>query len=382
MARASVAYVIVYIAIAAWAPYLAPYYRSLNLPLEAIGLLMAMTSAVALLSAPIWGMIHDRLPQSRTLIPLASAILAVGCFGLAGSGASWLLVPSAAAFAVGASGLTPMMDVRVLDMAAADRTRYARVRVWGSISFMVAAPLVGVLINHQGPGALFWVLAPAALVGGLATVLLPARTSAVRAPSLRRAPGVVLGHRPIALFLIGALVGWTAVAAQNAFFSIYLAQLGASSDIVGWAWSVAALLEVPAMFFFPVLARRFGVERLIVAGSLILVVRQAANVVFTDPALLVGFSLIQGLGYSLLLIGGITFVSRRAPMGTAATAQGILTAVASSSATILGSGLGGVVAGWLGIRGLYAVASCLGIAAVGLIALAVLPAARREAPGS
>jgi PPP family 3-phenylpropionic acid transporter len=379
MRRASGVYVIAYVAVAAWAPYLAPYYQSLGISLGAIGLLMAMASAVSLVSAPLWGTIHDRFPESRALIPVATAIGACGAFGLATVGASPLLVPSAAAFAVGMSGTFPMMDVRVLDITAADRTRYARVRVWGSVSFIIAAPLVGLLINGHGPGSLFWVVIPALLAGGLATVLLPVRANAIKAPSLRLAPRVVLGHRPIALFLIGALVAWTAVGSQNTFFSIYLRQLGASSDQIGWAWSIAALTEVPAMFLFPVLARRFGVERLIVIGALILVVRQVANVAFTETSLLIVFSLIQGIGYSFLLIGGVTFVSRQAPKGTAATAQGILTAVASSLAQILGSGLGGQLAGLLTIRGLYVVSTCLGATAVIVIALAVLPATRTAA---
>jgi MFS family permease len=45
--------------------------------------------------------------------------------------------------------------------------------------------------------------------------------------------------------------------------------------------------------------------------------------------------------------------------------------------SIIGSGLGGVLAGWLTIRGLYVVSACLGAIAIVLIALAVLPATRR-----
>ena len=377
MVRASSVYVIVYVAIACWAPYLSPYYNSLKLPLGAIGLLLAMTSVVSLICAPIWGTIHDRHPHAKPLIPVAATIAATGCVGLAVCGATWLLIPSATAFAIGISGMTPMMDVRVLDMVVADRTRYARVRVWGSISFLIAAPIIGFLIDRRGPGAFFLVLAPALVIGGLASLILPPRTHAVRSSSLGRAPRAVLGNRPIILFLVGALVAWTAVGSQTAFFSIYLHQLGAPSAVIGWAWSIAAVMEIPGMFFFPLIARRFPVEQLIVAGAVILVLRELANVVFTDPWLLLGFSLIQGLGYSLLLIGGITFVSRQAPRGTAATAQGILTAVASSLAAILGAGLGGMAASVVSIRGLYAGSTCLGVAAVALIALAVLPAARR-----
>ncbi len=377
MRRASAAYAILYVAVAAYSPFLQPYYRSLGISLAAIGALVAFTSTVALFAAPTWGAIHDRFPTSRVFLALAAAIAAAGAAGLAVVGASPLLIPSAAAFAVGMSGLSPMMDVRVLDIVGADRTRYARVRVWGSISFMVCTPIVGFAIaeNYR---SLFLIAIPAILLGGLAATLLPGRADGVRGASLRRAPGRVLGHRPITIFLVGAFVGWTAIYAQNAFFSIYLRQLGASSDQIGWAWSVQAWLEVPSMLLFPQLARRFGAERLIVLGMAIMVVRQIANVIFVAPSLLIACSLLQGAGYGLLLVGGVAFVSRQAPKGTAATAQGILNGVAFSLSVIVGSGLGGQLASWWTIRGLYAVSACVGVAAIFLIALAVLPGARRE----
>ncbi len=373
MYRAISAYVIVYGAIAAWAPYLSAYYKnSLGLPLGAVGLLMAMTSAVGLLAAPIWGTLHDRNPRSRFLLPLAGAIAATGALGLFTVGPSPLLPLAAMTFSAGSSGLSPMMDVRVLEMVGADRTRYARVRVWGSISFIFLAPLIGILTVEYGLPALFWVMIPALLLGGLAATTLPGR-HAVVSSSMLRAPMTVLRHRPIALLLLGSFFGWAAISSQNIFFTIYLQQLGASTELAGSAWSIAALLEVPTMFLFPALAKRFGVERMMVVGGLLLVCRQAGNAFFTDPEILMALSLIQGAGYSMLLIGSITFVSREAPRGTAATAQGIWNATAGSLAAILGSGLGGQIAGLITIRGLYVVCAVLTLLATVMIAAAVLP---------
>jgi PPP family 3-phenylpropionic acid transporter len=381
--RAIAAYVFVYGAIAAWAPYLSAYYHNgLGIPIGETGLLMALTSAVALMGSPIWGTIHDRFPHSRVLLPLAAVIASAGAYGLFAAGPTFMLPVSAAVWAAGGSGLGPMMDVRVLEMAGADRTRYARVRMWGSVSFIILAPLIGLLTVEHGLQALFWVMIPLLLLGGLACLLLPGRTNVIRTASMRRAPSVVLGHRPIGLFLLGSFMAWVAMSAQNGFFTIYLIQLGASSEMAGIAWSLAALLEVPTMFLFPALARRFGLERLLIAGAVIVASRQIANVLFLDPRILLVCSLLQGLGYSLLLIGSITYISHQAPRGTAATAQGLFNAVAGSLAAIVGAGVGGQLAGPLSVRGLYAVAACMGTLSAILIAVVVLWSARLAVPGS
>jgi len=381
--RSATAYIILFAAVGAYAPFLQQYYQSLGIPLWEIGLLAAFTSTMALSAAPVWGAIHDHVPASRLLIPLAASIATVGAIGLAVAGATPWLALAAATWAIGMSGTSPMMDVRVLSIVGANRARYGWIRACGSASFIVVAPIVGLLVDRGGMSAMFWVMVPAIALAGVAAITLPPRLDSVRPPSLRRAPGTVLRHRPIALFLIGATAAWTAISFQSSFFSIYLRSLGAPSSEVGWTWAIAATMEIPVMFLFPWLARRFGIERLLVAGAAIVFLREVANVVFTSPEMLLACSLVQGAGYALMLIGGITFVSLQAPKGTAATAQGILSGVTASLAAILGAGVGGQLAGLLTIRGLYVVAACLGALAVAMIAVAVLPVSRpRFAPAA
>jgi PPP family 3-phenylpropionic acid transporter len=371
--RAVLPYVVLFIAVAAWSPYLSLYYLSLGIPLGQIGALMALSSFVGMLSAPAWGAGHDRYPRSTILLPLAGLIGGLGGYGLVTVGASPLIVPSAMMFACGTAGLTPMMDVRVLELTGADRTRYGRIRALGSASFMIGAPLVGLLKDREGPASIFWVIIPAILIGSLLATTIPGRTRVIRAGSMFRAPGQVLRHRPVAVFLIGYLICFAAISAQGSYLGPYLHSLGASNELVGWAAAIGAALEIPVMVFFPRLARRFGVERLILLGALIVAVRQIANVTFVDPTVLVGCAIFQGAGYALLIVGGVTFVSRQAPKGTAATAQGLLSGAALSLSSIIGSGGGGQLASMLTIRGMYSVSVVVGFVGVAAIAVAVLP---------
>lgn len=377
MRRSALAYTIIFIGVSATSPYLTLYYQSIGISLGFIGALTAFTAATALVAGPLWGTIHDRFPRSFVLLPLAGLIAAGGAFGLLRVGASPLLGLCAVMYAVGMAGLSPMVDVRVLEMAGSDRTRYGFVRAFGSASFMVGAPLVGLLNDARGYSALFLVVIPAVLVGSLVADLVPGRSNVLRAPSMLRAPGRVLASQPIGLFLVGSLVCWTGIYAQAGFFSLYLQGLGAPADQVGWAWSLGAVLEIPTMLSFPFLARRFGIERLILVGACVIVAREIANVTFTVPSILLACSIMQGAGYGLLLVGSVTFVSRHAPRGTSATAQGLLSGVTINLASIIGSGVGGQIAGLIGIRGLYAIAVALGVAGLAMISFSVAPGAVR-----
>jgi len=113
------------------------------------------------------------------------------------------------------SGLFPMIDVRVLELTGSDRTRYSLVRACGRPRHRLR-PLIGLLANAQGYGVIFLIIIPAMLVGSLIANSVPGRSNVLRAPSMLRAPGRVLGHRPIAIFMLGSLVCWTAIYSQTA----------------------------------------------------------------------------------------------------------------------------------------------------------------------
>ena len=169
--------------------------------------------------------------------------------------------------------------------------------------------------------------------------------------------GVVLRHPPLARFLPAVLLVWSASMAINWYFSIHLIELGAPGELVGSAWAIGALVEIPIMGAYPVLARRVGSERLLVIGAAIFALRALVLSLVSDPFLAAATMALHGAAFALVLVGGVTFVSRHAPEATAATAQGILAATVFSVAMIIGPGIGSWVADELRRPG--AVHACL-----------------------
>lgn len=366
---ARLAYVGLFAAVGAQFPYLPIYYQSLGLDLGAVGLLAAIFSAAGMVGSPLWGAAGDRFRHSRAVL-LVPAVLAAAAFGgLAVVHGMWGLAVAAAAASFAVSGITPVLDARALETVPEDRSGYGRLRVWGSISFIGSALLVGRLTDRAGIQVLFVVLIAALLFTGLVGLGLPSRSSE---PMLPRLSGLAAVFRSSVLtrFLAAGLVVWASNSAINAFFSIHLEQIGAPKTLVGSAWAIGAAVEVPLMFSFPALARRLRLERVIVIGAGLFVLRATAAALVTDPVIAAFTMLLHGAAFSLMLVGGVAYVSRHAPPGAAAAAQGVLSAMIFGLSMILGPGIGGEVAGWLGLPGMFLVAG-LGSAA-GVIGLAVL----------
>lgn len=367
--RARLGYVALFTAVGALYPYIPIYYSSLGLDVGAIGLLAAIFSAAAMLGSPLWGAAGDRLGRSRAVLLIPASLAALAFWALAVAQGMWIVGIAAAAASFAMSGVSPVLDARALETVRDDRSRFGRLRVWGSISFIASALFVGWLADWAGIRSLFIVLIPALLVTGVIGIGLRSQSPE---PTLPRLSSLAAVFRSSLLmrFLAAALVVWTANAAINAFFSVYLVQIGAAPTLVGWAWAIGAAVEVPVMVAFPVLSRRIGLERLIVIGAAFFVARAAALTLVTDPVLATFTMALHGAAFSLVLVGGVAYVSRDAPTGAAASAQGVLSAMVFGLSMIIGPELGGLLGGGLGLSGMFVVAGV--VSAAGVIGLAWL----------
>jgi PPP family 3-phenylpropionic acid transporter len=346
-----------YIAVGAFYPFIPVYYQSLGIALGGIGLLGAMSAGAGAIAAPLWGAAADRLRSPRAVMPLAGFGAAIAAALLSIASPVVPLVLAAAALAVCMAGVAPILDARALEVAGGDRNRYSLLRAWGSGSFIGSVLVVGWLVDQSGIRTMFAVLAAALLATGV--IGLTFRGRAAAASPLPHLEGIAAVVRSPVLgrFLLAILLVWSSNMAINAFFSIHLVDIGAEGALVGAAWAIGALVEIPVMLGYPWLGGRFGVERLLLVGAAIFLVRAIGVLVLADPVLVTATMALHGIGFALVLVGGVVYVSRHAPPGTAATAQGVLGAVVFGVAAIVGPGVGGQLAGWLGLQGMFITAT-------------------------
>ena len=378
MRRLPLAYVVYFSAVGAAFPYLPVFYRDLGLDLNAIGVIAALQAATQLVTAPIWGGLADRFPHSRLTLPAAALFASVGAavllFGTEVLGAVVGAILGGVILFAGLAGIGPVLDARSLELLGDDRHRYGQARAWGSAAFVVSATIVGVVLDRAGPRSIFVIYLPGLLLTALVTAFLPRRGTS-RSASILRGARTVLTAPGLALFLGGVFLVWTSLSALNAFYSIQVVALGGGATLVGVAWAGGALVEVPIMFGFARLGARFGNERIVIAGAFTFAVRALLAALARDPATLVAISVLEGFSFACFFVGGVTYIASLAPATLAGTAQGMFAAVAGL-ATIVGSSVGGIVAEWITIPGLFAT-TALGH----LVAAVVVTLAIRRGPG-
>ena len=372
--RPAIVYALLFGAVAAYAPYIPVYLRSTGLDLGLVGLLIALHATVSLVAAPTWGALADGLGDVRAPILVACLLAAAAATLMALVTQPLALTAAIVLLACGTAGIIPMVDSKAVRMVG-QRDRFGRARAWGSAAFIVIAFATGAAIGRFGPVGMFVLYGPMLIGTGLAAF------------ALLRLPGEDRGHSPVARsrgrmtgalsafslstiveavrqpiigrFFVGSIVVWTAFATIQTFISLRVVQLGGDATVVGATFSVAALTEIPLMFAFPNLARRFGAERLLIIGAIAFGLRAAAVAIVTSPLAIVAASPLSGIGFAFFYVGTVTWVAGAVPRRVQATAQGVFTGTAVSIGAIGGS----VVAGLIG--GAFSLPILFGLAAVG-----------------
>ena len=353
----------------AFYPYITLAYEARGLDFSQIGLTISLGAATGLLAAPMWGALSDRFAGSPRVL-LASATAAVAAIGTLSIAPDLVTIVAAnVLLGIGFAGLSPIVDARALETAGAESAGYGPLRAWGSAGYVASSLGTGVVIEATSVDSMFPVIAGClALTAAIGLGLRPATIHHAERP--RQATARIFRSRTLALFLLGAVLAWAAMAAVQAFIPLRFNELGAGSWVIGLAAALAAGVEVPVMLQFPRLARLVRGDVLLVAGAGFLALRSVLAAAASDPAFLVIASGIGGIGYALFLVGGVTYVAERVPAQLAATAQGIFQGLSISASQVVAAAASGLVAGAVGIQGLFGVAAAAGVVAVAIIALA------------
>ncbi|MBI2300418.1 MAG: MFS transporter [Armatimonadetes bacterium] len=371
--------------------YLNLYYRRCGLDDDAIGTLAAAGSAMAVLSPLLWGRAADRTGAKRG----ALALLAVGtalAFGSIWFGRTLgvlLVLHSLLSFF--RAPLIPLADALCLDSLKArgdhGGEHYARVRLWGSLGFVLVATFFPLLLRDDPPVAPLARLGLVFIAFPLLALLLvvrvwrlaepPATPRPVEAPGdLATVAGIPQVKRLVLILLCGAM----AQAGYYQFLSLYLADLGVSDRHIGIFWSVAVVAEILLMAVGRPLLRRVGVRGMILLGLGATAVRLFAYSHRLPPwVALVCCQPLHAFAFAALHLGSIAFLARTVPDRLRATGQALLASLAGGLGGALGSELAGKVsvltqAGLplAGRRGLYAAFWVCGWVAAGAFVAALL----------
>jgi hypothetical protein len=282
-----------FIAIGINSPLLTLYLQGLGAGYALISLILTSTILVALVSNPAWGWLADRLGRRKPLYIAGLAGAALGYFWLSTASnvaLAWpaRLLDALSMAGVSTLGLTLMGDT--LDASSRKGRSMGFTRGLASLAFAAGAFTGGRLADAFGISSVFLVcgafLTAAALVALLLHEVKPAPLPVVvdTAPAAARPRTLGL---PV-LFLAGVSLWTAAHVASTSMWPNYMEANGYSKTTISSLWSLAALIEMPAMWLGGALSDITGRAVVLAAGGLFIATVQIGYMLLVAslPALL------------------------------------------------------------------------------------------------
>ncbi|MEW6742008.1 MAG: major facilitator superfamily domain-containing protein 6 [Planctomycetota bacterium] len=345
-------YLLYFAAFAAFMPYLPVYFKEIALSGAQIGLLTALPRIVALVCAPAWGAIADKVQRHRDVLLASLLGTTIAVAGIVQTARFAPLVVALLAFAFFSAPNVSLVDHITLETLGERRGDYGKVRAWGTIGWGLASPLAGWLSERgglMGAFSAFFVFQAGTVA---AAWFLPRAASPVPFRLLRGLRTIFRDRRWF-VFLLAVFVAGMGVSVVHFYLFLYLQELGFAKGFWGLTMVFSTGAELPVMWLGGRLLRRWSSHHLLLLSLLALVVRSLAYSWTSSGPLILLIQLLHGPMFGFLWIGGVARAHELAPPGMGATAQGLFSGVAMGVGTAAGAFLGGIVLDAVGAPLLY-----------------------------
>jgi PPP family 3-phenylpropionic acid transporter len=352
-------------ALGAFSPYFPLYLDERGLSAVAISGMMSLWYGTRMVSPSLWGhlTLHARHPIRWLRIGVGATLL---CF----AGFLFRELPLAALVAVMAAfsffynAVMPQFEAVTLSHLTAAPQRYGRIRLWGSVGFLITASALGPVFDRIGVQWLPWVMLP------LFALLLAASFANdygpdAHADSVPESLLQILRRPGVGALLLAAFFMQVAHGPYYVFFSLHLAEAGYSKSALGAFWAVGVLAEIVMFWFAARVLARWGAVRMMRLCMAAAIVRfiVTALVPGSLPALTVA-QLGHALTFGLFHSAGMQRTARLFPGRLMGQGQGLLYGLSSGVGGVTGALLAGQFWGLGGGRAAFlfaAVAACCGL---------------------
>lgn len=365
-------------------PYLPVWLDWRGLSATEIAIITSTPFFLRLIVTPAVAVFADNRNTHRLAVIAFSGLATLASLSLTLSYGFWPLLLAACALSLAMTTIMPLTETIAVSGVKSFAADYGRMRLWGSLTFIIANMGGGYIIAAQGAGAALPLIIAACAACTAASLFLPHRalspTTADEQPTVPTAlpsagqpsaqsPALsassvskLLSRRDFLALLIATGCVQAAHATYYTFGTLHWLSLGISPDTAGLLWAIGVIAEIALFAVSAPVLRQLGPTGLLVLACLAAVIRWA--LMTQDPPLagLVGLQLLHGFTYGAAHLAAIHFMARTIPDNLAGTAQAVYATVGTGAAMGAATLLAGIVKQEAGTQAAYAAMSILALA--------------------
>jgi PPP family 3-phenylpropionic acid transporter len=295
------------------------WLTSRGLDATEIGVVGAVVLWVRVGVTPLLGMLADRSGRPRAvMLLLAGASLAISGLFIPAYGFLPVLLINTA-FGALFWTIGPLAETAIL-RASVD---YGRVKLWGSLTFLVMTIVIGRVLVDAPRDALLALLLGGGMLITASVWLLPAPAGALPRPD-PHGWRLLLHPRQVLFFAAAALIQASHVVYYS-FSALYWRDLGYSTDAIGWLWGEGVVAEMMLFYWSGTLLRWMRPTHLMALGGIAGVIRWTTLATATGLPAIAAVNFMHCFTFAAAHVGAMFYLLRNTPSAHAGTGQSLYT---------------------------------------------------------
>jgi len=343
--RFSFYYAAIFLAVGIHLPFWPAWLKFRGLDAAEISLILSVGVWIRAFANPFIAHFADRSGANKKIIMIAAGggVVTYALFGIA-DGFWMLFVVNVAASAM-FMALIPLGENLASRASVEHGFDYGRVRLWGSITFILAAYAGGWVVEETGDAAILWMIVAAMIAAFIAGFGLPERPTRDPAtvPDVRFPAFALLRQKRFLVFIAAVSLLQSSHAVLYVFGTIHWRDAGIADDVIGALWAEGVIAEIILFAFSGAVVARVSPIRLMWIAAAAGVVRWAILANTTDVTMLFATQWLHGLTFGAAHLAAMHHMLRTVPEHMSASAQSLY----SGFAIGLVMGLMMLVTGWL-----------------------------------
>lgn len=329
-------------ALGALVPYWAPYLKHLGFSPAEIGELVAVFMATRIAAPLVAGWLSDRTGRRMVLVRLATVGSCVAFAGLfLGRSYAWLALVSGL-FSFFRAATLPPYETVTLNHLGRQAERYGRLRLWGSLGFILGVVALGALLERFGlPLLLPAVFVLFVIIAGL-SLTIPGHPGRPTTGEPTRLTQVLKQPAVLGLFVVSVLM----VASHGpyyTFITIHLEANGYPKSQIGPLWGLGVVAEIGIFLVTSRLLSRFSARALMVASLALTALRWVLISLFVQHlGVLLFAQTLHAFSFGLFHAVNIHVIHRRFTGPLQARGQALYASISHG----LGGALGSLASGY------------------------------------
>ena len=330
----------------------------MGLGIFAISLLTSIQAATRLFAPYGWGWLSDHTGERVKLLRYGASAALVASIGLWFDYGSWWLAVVLLVMFTHTSAMMPMSEAALAHLVsqggAFDAKRYGRVRLFGSIGFLVTVMAAGVWFEqfgmHNFPA---WTLLTLLAVA-ISVWLLPNLKEAIPTHEVNLPILPILRQRQVQWFFAALFFHVLSHIGIYVFFSLYLDSLGYSKATIGILWAVSVIVEIIWFFNQSRWLPKLSLSAWLMVCSAVMMLRMGITASSASVfVLLIAAQMLHAITFATHHTVCIALLSHHFPGRLRGRGQALYTVIGYGFPGVLGGLTGGLISTKYGLSGVF-----------------------------